>query len=82
MIQKLLISDVKGTISVEALDKRWHISLEVVKQTIEKTTQKGVRNFTHMSGTRRLRHLTQQLRYRPLSTVCVILIQFFLKFRR
>jgi hypothetical protein len=52
----------KGTVSEEELATRWQISLEMAKRTIETTTQKGVRNFTHMQGTKRLRHLTQQLR--------------------
>lgn len=60
----------KGTVKPEELAKRWHISLEVAKRTIENTTQKGVRDFAHMSGTRRLRHLTQQLAYRPINAVC------------
>jgi hypothetical protein len=60
----------KGTVQVEELAKRWHISLELAKRTIESTTQKGVRDFSHMLGSRRLRHLTQQLAYRPLKTIC------------
>ena len=60
----------KGTVKPEQLAKRWHISLEVAKRTIENTTQKGVRDFTTMTGTRRLRHLTQQLAYRPINAVC------------
>ena len=60
----------KGTVQVDELAKRWHISLDLAKRTIETTTQKGVRDYTNMSGTRRLRHLTQQLAYRPLNTIC------------
>ena len=60
----------KGTVKPEELAKRWHISLEVAKRTIDNTTQKGVRDFTNMTGTRRLRHLTQQLAYRPINAVC------------
>lgn len=60
----------KGTVKPEELAKRWHISLEVAKRTIENTTQKGVRDYTNMTGTRRLRHLTQQLAYRPINAVC------------
>lgn len=60
----------KGTVKAEELAKRWHVSLEVAKRTIDNTTQKGVRDFTHMQGSRRLRHLTQQLKYRPLNATC------------
>lgn len=60
----------KGTVKPADLAKRWRISLELATRTIEQTTQKGVRDFVHMSGSRRLRHLTQQLAYRPLNAVC------------
>jgi len=60
----------KGTVSVDELAKRWHVSLDVARRTIEKTSQKGVRDFSVMKGTRRLRHMTQQLAYRPLNAVC------------
>jgi hypothetical protein len=60
----------KGTVKPEELAKRWHISLEVAQRTIDHTTQKGVRDYAHMAGSRRLRHLTQQLAYRPLNAVC------------
>lgn len=79
-LEKVFIHDVgvgatqsirrKGTVKPEVLAKRWHVSLEIAKRTIENTTQKGVRDFTNMTGTRRLRHLTQQLAYRPLNAVC------------
>jgi hypothetical protein len=69
----------KGTVQVEELAKRWHVSLEIARKTIENTTQKGVRDYTNMAGTRRLRHLTQQLQYRPLKAF-VILIQCFQKY--
>ena len=60
----------KGTVLVDELAKRWHISLDVGKQTLEKTTQKGVRDYTDMKESRRLRHLMQQLAYKPLNAVC------------
>jgi hypothetical protein len=59
-----------GTLSEEELASRWLISLEMAKRTIETTTHKGVRDLTHMQGTKRLRHLTQQLRYRTLNAQC------------
>jgi hypothetical protein len=60
----------KGTVKPEELAKRWRVSLEVAKRTIENTTQKGVRDFAHMAGTKRLQHLTHQLAYRPINAVC------------
>ena len=57
----------KGTVTAEELAKRWHIGIELAKKTIERTTQLGVRDFTHSKGTRRLRHSNQQLRYRRLN---------------
>jgi len=38
----------KGTVKPEELAKRWRVSLELAKRTIENTTQKGVRDFAHM----------------------------------
>lgn len=70
MISKVDTARRKGTVSAEQLARRWHISLESATRTIDCTTQKGVRDFAHMAGTRRLRHLTQQLAYRPLNAIC------------
>jgi hypothetical protein len=60
----------KGTVDAIELARRWQIGLEVAKHTVERTTQKGVRDYTHMKGTRHLRHFTQQLAYRPLNARC------------
>lgn len=48
------------------LAKRWFIGLHSAKRTLERTTQRGVRDFTASQGTRRLRHSTYQLMYRHL----------------
>lgn len=54
-----------------ALASKWFIGKEVAKRTILKTTQRGVRDFSSTSGTRRLKHMTYQLMYRHLkSSVC------------
>jgi phage-related protein len=60
----------KGTVTAAELARRWHISLEMAQRTIETTTQKGVRDFTHMKGSRRLCHWTHQLQYKPLNAIC------------
>ena len=56
----------KGTVSPETLAKRWHIGVEKARQTIEKTTQLAVRDFTNTTGGRRLKPIHQQLKYRRL----------------
>jgi hypothetical protein len=66
-------------VTAEELARRWHIGLDTAKRTIERTTQLGVRDFTHSKGARRLRHSTQQLRYRRLNAVCYTDTVFFKK---
>lgn len=59
----------KGTISAQDLARRWRISIDLAERTIERTTQLGVRDYTSMQGTRRLRHSNQQFSYRRLNAV-------------
>lgn len=59
----------KGTVSPEDLARRWRIGLDQARRTIERTTQLGVRDFTTIQGTRRLRHTNQQFKYRRLNAV-------------
>jgi hypothetical protein len=56
----------RGTPTLLELSKRWFIGLNSAKRTLERTTQRGVRDFTKSEGTRRLRHSTYQLMYRHL----------------
>jgi hypothetical protein len=56
----------KGSPSPLDLAKRWFIGLHSAKRTLERTTQRGVRDFTMSQGTRRLRHSTYQLMYRHI----------------
>jgi hypothetical protein len=56
----------RGTPSPLELAQRWFIGLHAAKRTLERTTQRGVRDFTMSQGTRRLRHSTYQLMYRHL----------------
>jgi hypothetical protein len=56
----------RGTPSPLELSKRWFIGLHAAKRTLERTTQRGIRDFTMSQGTRRLRHSTYQLMYRHL----------------
>lgn len=54
----------KGTVTPEVLAKRWRIGVDLAKRTIDRTTQLGVRDFTAIQGSRRLRHSNQQFNYR------------------
>lgn len=56
----------KGTVTPELLASRWHIGLATARDTLAKTTQRAVRDFEHYSGTRRLKHIAYQLKYRHL----------------
>jgi hypothetical protein len=59
----------KGTVTAADHARRWHIGLDAAQRTIDRTTQLGVRDHSHSLGTRRLRHSTQQLKYRRLNSV-------------
>jgi hypothetical protein len=56
----------RGTPTAQELSKRWFTGLHSAQRTLERTTQRGVRDFTMSQGTRRLRHSTYQLMYRHL----------------
>ena len=66
MIASLRGSRRKGTVSPEALARKWGIGLETAKLTIEHSAQRAVRDYSSSSGTRRLKHSYHQLRYRHL----------------
>ena len=53
--------------SAKRLAKNWGIGLEMAQQTIEATTQKGLRTILHTTLSRRFRTNDRQLRYRRLS---------------
>ena len=44
-----------GFVGPELLAKNWKIGLEAAKRTVESTTQLAVRDFTNVSGTKRLK---------------------------
>ena len=58
----------KGTVTAEELSRRWRCGLETAKRTIEKTTQRAVRDFTDSRGMRRLKPTAYQLKYPRLRT--------------
>ena len=59
-----LSSVAKPRIDPKVLAKRWGISLEVARKTIEKTTQQVIRTVSDPSLSRRFRTNDRQLRYR------------------
>jgi len=65
----------KGTVSPETLAKRWNVGIETARKTIKKTTQLAVRDFTNVTGSRRLKPIHNQLKYRRLDAemYCYIL---------
>ena len=70
-LERVAISSVqtrqrKGAVSPETLAKRWHIGLEVARKSLEKTTQLGVRDFSNVTGSRRLKPIHHQLKHRRL----------------
>lgn len=58
----------KGHVDASTLASKWFIGKEVAQRTILKTTQRGVRDFSSTSGTRRLKHMTYQLMYKHLKS--------------
>lgn len=66
----------KSYVTPEALAKRWSIGIETAKKTLKRTTQRAIRDFSTVSGTRRLKPYAYQLRYPRLNTemYCDVLI--------
>jgi hypothetical protein len=65
-----LTTSVRRKVTVTAVDhvRRWHIGLDAAQRTIDRTTQLGVRNYSHSLGTRRLCLLTQQRQMQIITT--------------
>ena len=59
----------KGAAGPERLSKQWFLPLDLAQDTINATTQRGVRDFTDVTGTKRLKPMNQQLRYKYLDVV-------------
>ena len=66
----------KAYVTPEALAKRWSIGIETARNTLKRTTQRAIRDFSTVSGTRRLKPFAYQLRYPRLNTemYCDILV--------
>ena len=62
----LKMSSRKGNVTAEELSRRWRCGLETAKKTIERTTQRAVRDFSDMKGMRRLKPTVYQLKYKRL----------------
>ena len=57
----------KGSIDAAALSKLWKIGLEDAKRTLHSTTQLAVRDYTSLSGTKRIQNIHYQLNHRRLN---------------
>ena len=53
----------KGTVTAEQLARRWRCGVDIARRTIEKTTQRAVRDFTHSTAGRSIKPTNYQLRY-------------------
>ena len=60
----------KGTVSAELLAHRCFVGIDTAQRTIDNTTQLAVRDFSHSTGTKRLKHTAYQLNYRRLRADC------------
>eukprot|EP00980_Cylindrotheca_fusiformis_P003211 scaffold727_cov104-Cylindrotheca_fusiformis.AAC.1 len=58
----------KGTVTKEQLARRWRCGLDIAERTLQKTTQRAVRDFTHSTGGRRIKPTAYQLRYPRIRT--------------
>jgi Fe-S-cluster containining protein len=58
----------KGTVSAEELSRRWRCGIETAQRTLNRTTQRAVRDFTDGRGMRRLKPTAYQLKYPRLRT--------------
>ena len=56
----------KGTVSPELIAKRWGIGIKTAKHMYNTTTQLGVRDYTYLQGTCRLKDTVYQLKFRRL----------------
>jgi hypothetical protein len=54
----------KGTINAMVLSHKWFIRLNSATCIIDRTTQRGVQDFTHTSGMKRMTHTAHQLMYK------------------
>ena len=53
--QSVVFSNKRYAIDATTLSKQWGIPLHMTKTTLDATTQRGVRDFTKLKGTKRLR---------------------------
>ena len=58
----------KGFVDADKLTKNWKIGKEAARRTLEVTTQRAVRDFTHTTGGVRLKPYTWMLRHPRLDT--------------
>jgi hypothetical protein len=56
----------RGATAAKELAEKWEVALQMAEQTVEATTQRGVRDFTNVTGMKRLRSLDRQFQYRHI----------------
>jgi hypothetical protein len=56
----------KGSVNAKELSHKWFIGLNSASRTIDRTTQRGVLDFTHISGMKRMKHTAHQLMYKHI----------------
>jgi hypothetical protein len=56
----------RGIVGAKQLAEKWGVPLDMAERTVEITTQRGVRDFTNVTGTKRLRSLDRQFKYRHI----------------
>jgi Fe-S-cluster containining protein len=64
----LKVTHRKGTVTADELSRRWRCGLETARKTLNKTTQRAVRDFTDSRGMRRLKPTAYQLKYPRIRT--------------
>jgi hypothetical protein len=62
-VQSTTLTRRKGTVTADELAKRWNISVEQGRHTIDCTTQLGVHDFTNTTTSRRMRNTNQQIKH-------------------
>ena len=59
----------RGAVNAKQLAKKWSIPLDRAERTLQATTQKGVRDLSNVTGTKRMRSLDKQFSYKHLDAM-------------
>ena len=75
-IRSMKTSGKSYLIKPDQLARRWRISIECARRTLEKTTQRAVRDWSVVQGSRRFRPVQYQLEYPRLKTNVYVDVKF------